>query len=425
MNIISIPFGWLMKLCYMIVKNYGIALILFTFLIKLILFPLSVKQQKSSARMARLSPKLEKIKKQYANNQQKMNEETQKLYAEENINPMESCLPAILSIVVLFAIIDVVYCPLTYVSGLDKAEIKESTTLLTNIVTAAEELDKNDLTVSQLLAENKDVYETINSYEKSKALKDENGNNVTQQVAEILSAHDGLDEYINNPSKFSKKLISHPELLMFNICSDENYQDIFPQKVVDEVNSFEYTFLGIFLGSFPSWSNALVLIPILSCLTQLACTVVQQIFTKKNNPAAAKTMSSMNAMLYILPVFSLWIAFSYPAGLGIYWIISSVFALIQIIVLNVIYTPAYMEKLAVKEAASNKKKKKKSFYQKMLEAQQLQNGTAPSSRNVDIEEVDQTKLSKAEIAALNRKRINEARKRMAEKYGDEYNETDD
>ena len=64
MNIISIPFGWLMKLCYMIVKNYGIALILFTFLIKLILFPLSVKQQKSSARMARLSPKLEKIKKQ-------------------------------------------------------------------------------------------------------------------------------------------------------------------------------------------------------------------------------------------------------------------------------------------------------------------------------------------------------------------------
>ena len=71
MGIIATPLGWIMKGCYFVCKNYGIALLLFTILTRLIVFPLNVKQQKSTARMTMLQPELEKIKKKYAKNQQK------------------------------------------------------------------------------------------------------------------------------------------------------------------------------------------------------------------------------------------------------------------------------------------------------------------------------------------------------------------
>ena len=67
-KVIAIPFGYVMKFCYMLLKNYGLALVLFTFLTKLLMFPLSVKQQKQSAKTAKMQPKLEKLKKKYGNN---------------------------------------------------------------------------------------------------------------------------------------------------------------------------------------------------------------------------------------------------------------------------------------------------------------------------------------------------------------------
>lgn len=87
MGIIATPLGWIMKGCYFVCKNYGIALLLFTILTRLIVFPLNVKQQKSMARMTMLQPELEKIKKKYAKNQQKMQEEQMNLYAKAGVNP--------------------------------------------------------------------------------------------------------------------------------------------------------------------------------------------------------------------------------------------------------------------------------------------------------------------------------------------------
>lgn len=105
-KILAWPFGKLLWLCYMVLKNYGWALFVFTLLIKLIMLPSSVKQQKSMARMQRLNPKLEQLKKKYANNKDKLNEATMELYNQENVNPMGSCLPMIVTFVLLFAIID-------------------------------------------------------------------------------------------------------------------------------------------------------------------------------------------------------------------------------------------------------------------------------------------------------------------------------
>ena len=82
-----------MRLIYDLVDNYALAILLFTIFTKLILFPISYKQQKNSAKMQRFNPKLEKLRKKYKDDPKKMQEEQMKLYQEENINPGASCLP--------------------------------------------------------------------------------------------------------------------------------------------------------------------------------------------------------------------------------------------------------------------------------------------------------------------------------------------
>lgn len=76
--------------------------------------------------------------------------------------------------------------------------------------------------------------------------------------------------------------------------------------------------------------------------------MISQIFAKKNNPAM-KLNGSMLMMLILMPVFSLWIGFKFPCALGIYWIYSSLFAVFQVIFLNLVYSPAKLEKIAAKE----------------------------------------------------------------------------
>ena len=79
-EIIGIPLGWVMWLCYKVVRNYGVALIIFTLITKMLMFPMSLKRQKSSIKMAMIKPKLDNIQKKYANNKEKLNEEMMKLY---------------------------------------------------------------------------------------------------------------------------------------------------------------------------------------------------------------------------------------------------------------------------------------------------------------------------------------------------------
>ena len=170
-----------------------------------------------------------------------------------------------------------------------------------------------------------------------------------------------------------------------------------------------------------------MLVPVLSFVFQLIMTFVSQYFTKKNNPSAADAMGGMKIMLYIMPIFSLIITFNFPVGLGIYWVMSSVVGLGQTVFLNMVYTPEHVEELIKKEDAKRKKSGKKSFMERALEAQQqgLEGRKSTSDDDADDDDEDDTeekKLSKAELKELQRKKLNEARKRMAEKYGDEYKE---
>lgn len=414
-KIIAWPFGKLMWLCWLVLKNYGVALFVFTLIIKLILLPSSVKQQKSMVRMAKINPKLEQLKKKYANNQEKLNEATMELYNQENINPMGSCLPMILTFVILFAIVEVVYAPLTYISGIDSDKIDAASTTLTDIYSVSSVLKENGKTVSGILSEETDLYDALMSYETI-ASKDEE---TVKSVAEALQANPGLDEYITDTQKVSSKLVQNTgrtELLVLSVAKD--YPALFDAEIAEFCEGFDYTFLGVYLGAYPSWNSWLLLIPILSFLSQLAVTIVSQYYSKKQNGAAASANKSMTAMLYIMPLFSFWLAFSYPAGLGIYWIFSAVLSLLQTVFLHVYLTPERVDKMIEKE---NKKKRKPSIYQMALEQQKAQlaaanGGTLPEKNALDEFDED-VKLSKSERKEVERQRLNDAREAFEKKYG--------
>ena len=124
-EIIGWPLGWVMWLGYQIFRNYGVALIFFTFVSKALMFPMTLKQQKSSVKMALIKPKLDNIQKKYANNKEKLNEEMMKLYQDEGYNPMSGCLPLFIQFPILFGLINVVYNPLTHIIRLSKEVIEQ------------------------------------------------------------------------------------------------------------------------------------------------------------------------------------------------------------------------------------------------------------------------------------------------------------
>ena len=130
------PLGWIMYWIYEVVNNYGLSIIIFTLITKIILFPTAYKQQLGTARMSLLNPKLNKIRKQYANNQQKMAEEQQKIYQEEGINPMGSCLPLIISMILLYGVLDVVYRPLSHILRISSGTLDAAKQIISRILSS-------------------------------------------------------------------------------------------------------------------------------------------------------------------------------------------------------------------------------------------------------------------------------------------------
>lgn len=115
MGFLGGPLGWVMNLIYQVVNNYGWAIVLFTVLVKLAMLPFTIKQQKSSARMQAYQPMINEINKKWANDRQKQQEELMKLQEEFGFSPMAGCAPVLLTMLVLFGVIDVVYKPLQHI----------------------------------------------------------------------------------------------------------------------------------------------------------------------------------------------------------------------------------------------------------------------------------------------------------------------
>lgn len=113
-------FGYILNFLYSIIQNYGIAIILFTVVLKIVLLPLTIKQQGTTRKSAKIQEKLKIIQFKYKNDPQKLNQETMELYKRENMSPFSGCLSAIIQIILLLSVFYLVSSPLTYMKKVDK-----------------------------------------------------------------------------------------------------------------------------------------------------------------------------------------------------------------------------------------------------------------------------------------------------------------
>lgn len=377
-EVFGYPLGYIMWAIYSLIKNYGVAIVLFTFVTKALLFPLSVKQQKNSAMMAAFQPKLQALQKKYGNNQEKLQEEQMKLYAKEGINPMSSCLPMLIMFPVLFGVIDVVYRPLTHIMHCSKEIVNSLESVAFRVISAAQA--SGEAWASGITAA-KSAETFANSY---------------QSQLFIIQA------YNHNPGAFA----SYPTFSEW-------------------ASSFDMNLFGIFdLGANPEWTNYTLIIPVIAGLSQLLTTVYMQWHQKKTHPEMQMQMGAMNAMLYVMPIVSIFIAKSFPMAVGFYWICQSVFAFFQQIILNKVYTPEKVAELVEKDREKKRKKGGKSYMERMMEKQaelleQQKQLEGAQTKTIRRDEEGNLKLSKTQQKDFESKIIADARKRMEEKYKDD------
>ncbi len=308
------PLGFILGLVYDLVKNYFVAIFLFTFLIRLLLFPLSLKTQKSQADRARLAPRLERLQKKYAKDPKKLQEKQMALYEKHGVSMTGGCLPMIVQMVVLFGIISAIYSPITHLTSVPEEVVNASVTAMTG----EGELNKKDFAEGNYYRELR-VLQNIDSY------KDD--------VIEEISKLEGYDT--------KKAETYYNELVEF----EKDFQ-------LGNMNMLEQPWKGTLLP------NILWLIPLISGITAMLSSLLSMHYQKQLNSAQQQGQGCTNVMMLgMMPAMSLFIAFSVPGAVGLYWISSNLIALLQTFILNLIYNPAKIRAQAEIEYEERRRQK--------------------------------------------------------------------
>lgn len=283
MGFLGTILGYVLWAAYYVLKDFGLSIIVFTFLMKLVLFYPSVKQQKSMAGTARLQKKQKELQEKYANNKVKLNEEMEKLYQKEGVQPMGGCLTMMIPLFVMLGVFYAVAYPLTNTLHLDKTAVTEAIAYVNTIPGYASAANP--------------TYQEIDLIRIFPSIAD------TAKIQELFSATE-----INNVIEFS--------------------------------NSFNS--LGLDLLTIPKDKGIMsvyFLIPVICFASYIAQQLISQ---KINGNNMAGQQGCMKVMLYGMPLFSAYIAYTVPSAVGFYWICSSLFGLIQSVIMGKLYSPAQL-----------------------------------------------------------------------------------
>ena len=287
MDFIAVPFGYLMSFLYDLTNNYGVALILFAILVRIILLPATAKSKKSTMKMSRLTPRVQAIQKKYENDQQKQSQALQALYKEEGVSMGSGCLWSLLPLLILFPLYSVVREPITYM-------LHESEEVANAIIAAIDNASKA----------------TGNTVQWNAGFEQINAAGLISRYANVI-----------------KGVL--PEI---------------SEKTLQGVN---FTFLGVDLGAKPMWKFWAeewawdwahiggALLPIISCASQVGSMLINQrmnnsLVTNEKGLEDKETAKNSQAnqsgkmMMYMMPAMSLLIGFGMPAALSLYWIAQGV-----------------------------------------------------------------------------------------------------
>lgn len=278
--------GWIIEQIYNLVANYGLAIIIFTVIIKLILLPLNIKSQKAMKKQQKIQPIMQEIQKKYANDQEKLQRETMKLYKENNISMTGGCLPMLIQMPILIGLYQVIQKPLSYLVGVDwmQQDVIDKVYMLRDTMAAS---------IGNLATQTEEMLAKVSQIQMS-------------QWAEVVNGP--TDPWVINFNFLGLNLANTPSAAL-------NY---------------------IMRLDFSDWSViALLLIPVLAVVSQLLTTKLTQVQTGQKSAQGDDKANQMNkTMMMMMPVMTGVFTFTLPSGIGIYWIISSLVQLVQQLALN-------------------------------------------------------------------------------------------
>lgn len=292
-DIIRVPFGYLLDWLYQFTTNYGVALILFSLIVKLVLLPLNAKSKKSMLKMSRVAPLAKALEAKYGDDKAKYQQELMNLYKEEGVSTTGGCLWSFIPLLILLPLYYVIREPITYMMHIP--------------------------------------------------------GEIGAQIVEIIGAHVELG---GNSYFHQLSAAGH-----IGAYFDEIVAAI-PALSPDQLQIIDFSFLGIDLAAIPTWKvwtftdwNAwgLFLLPIISGLSNVLSMWISQkmngsVATNdkgEQDKDAAKANQSMNMMMYMMPLVSVWIGFTMPAAVTVYWIAQAIFTLFIDYFLTIHYRKVY------------------------------------------------------------------------------------
>ena len=293
-----------------VVNNYGLSIIVFTILIKLVLMPFDYKSRKSMRRMTTIQPQVAKLQKKYANDKEKLNTKTAELYRKEKINPLSGCVPMLLSFPVLIAM----FGAMRYVANLELAH--QAIDLLVN---PAEVFQPEGFLWVKNLWMPDSPFTTIMPDKNNLAM-------IPADVwARVMQSFQGTD---------TLTALSHLGIDANSINGEVVYNALFAMPSYQEQVALWGAMPNINLIFFNlniyAHHNGWFILPVLAAVTQLLMTL-----TQPQQPAANEQAAKSNKiMMYFFPIFSLFICSSYNAAFAIYWVAANVFAWVQGIYFN-------------------------------------------------------------------------------------------
>ena len=307
MDIINVPLGWILYAIYWLLGNYGWSILIFAILSKAIMLPSSIKTHKNQIRMREIQPKIKRIQDKYHNNNRdpKMQQELQDLYTKEGYSPMAGCLPTLIQFPLIFGLWNVVRQPLTYICDIPDSLYATTEKLInmgdrsvTSIHTLIDKIGR--LSHSDSVAHQAEVeHWVLPGREEIQSSLELNEIYIADAVNQNASSIDGLTETLGGRTMI------------------------------------ETEFMGINLGETASDHGILswfIIIPILAALSSFLVSFITMRVNKAqmgDNPAG----KSMNAMMYIMPLLSLWIGYTMNIGVALYWVATNLLSLAQAILL--------------------------------------------------------------------------------------------
>lgn len=365
--------GYLMNAIYAFmdkflhIQNVGLTIILFTIVIYLCLLPLTYKQQKFSKMSQIMNPEIQAIQKKYKNRRdqasvQAMNEETQAVYQKYGVSPSGSCVFMLIQLPILFALYRVIYNVPAYITNVKNT--------FDGVVTG--------------IMGTSGYQDTMNSFLETVSKKNSVFRGITLNFSGTSQqAHDSIidvlykctsDNWALLQDKFSglSDIIANTQSAVEHFNNFLGINIVYSPKTIISTSAHEGHYVLIFLA---------LLVPILAALTQfLNIRLMPQAATNGGQQEAMA--GQMNMMNYMMPLYSVFIVFFLPVGVGIYWIAGSLIRSFQQFLLNKHFDKMDLEKIIKENQAKATAKNKKKIEKKGVAGEQITNAAKLNTRNI-------------------------------------------